>query len=172
MIRMLLPGEPWELTLNPQFCSWIPIKTAVAGGIKMEWLMRLRFKTILTAGMFIMMAGCAGAPIDKTMQAEELLGTAGFQLKMADKPEALERINRIPQKQVVRGMFKDREVYVWADAAGCKCYYLGSRKNFEEMVRIQQENRAQYRINLYDAQDNDPLWGNPADWEDDLLGWH
>jgi hypothetical protein len=38
------------------------------------------------------------------------------------------------------------------------------------MVQIQQENQAQYRINLYDAQNNDPLWGNGADWEDALLG--
>jgi hypothetical protein len=38
------------------------------------------------------------------------------------------------------------------------------------MEQIQRENQAQHRINLYDAQNNDPLWGNSADWEDDLLG--
>jgi hypothetical protein len=126
----------------------------------------------LTAAMVLIFSGCAGPPVDKALQAEELLGTAGFQLKMADKPGTLERISRIPQKQVVRGLIKDREVYVWADAAGCRCYYTGSWQNYERMLQIQQENRAQYRINLYDAQDNDPLWGNPADWEDDLLGRH
>lgn len=137
----------------------------------MRWLyiMRSALWGLAAVGSFLL-SGCAGTPVDKTLQAEELLGTAGFQLKMADQPATLGRISRIPQKQVVRGIIKDREVYVWADAAGCKCYYTGSRQNYEQMILVQQENRAQYRINLYDAQGHDPLWSNTADWEDDLLG--
>jgi hypothetical protein len=50
----------------------------------------------LTAITALIISGCAGAPVDKTLQAEELLGTAGFQLKMADKPATIERISRIP----------------------------------------------------------------------------
>jgi hypothetical protein len=131
---------------------------------------RLQKALILAAVAVLILAGCAGAPIDKTLQTEELLGTAGFQLKMADTPAKFERISRIPQKQVIRGMVKGREVYVWADAAGCRCYYAGTRQNYEQMVQIQQENRSQRYINLYDAQNNDPLWGDGADWEDALLG--
>jgi hypothetical protein len=126
----------------------------------------------LTAAIVSIISGCAVAPVDKTLQAEELLGTAGFQLKMADKPGTLERTSRIPQKQVVRGIDKDHEVYVWANAEGCKCYYTGTRQNYAQMLQIRQENQAQYRINLYDAQGNDPLWGNTTDGEDDLLGRH
>jgi hypothetical protein len=139
----------------------------------MSWLYIRRIERwkLAAAAVFII-SGCAGAPVDKTLQAEELLGTAGFQLKMADKPATLERISRIPQKQVVRGIIKDREVYVWADAAGCRCYYAGTRQNYEQMLQIRRENQAQYRIILYDAQGHDPLWSNTADWEDDLLGRH
>jgi hypothetical protein len=136
----------------------------------MEWLKRRRCPAVLAMTIILALAGCAGAPVDKTWQAEELLGTAGFQLKMADTPAKFERISRLPQKQVVRGMVKGRELYVWADAAGCRCYYAGTRQNYQQMVQLQQENRSQYRIDLYDAQDNDPLWGNGADWEDALLG--
>lgn len=136
----------------------------------MEWLKRMRILVILAPGMIMALAGCSGAPVDKTLQAEELLGTAGFRLKMADTQAKFERISRIPQKQVVRGMVKGQEVYVWADAAGCRCYYAGTRKNYEQMIQIQQENRSQHRIDLYDAQNDDPLWGNGADWEDALLG--
>ena len=131
-----------------------------------------RVASMLAATAVLISSGCAGPPVDKTLQAAELLGTAGFKLKMADKPAALERIGRLPQKQVVRGVIRDREVYVWADADGCRCYYTGTRENYERMAQIRQENQAQYRINLYDAQDNDPLWANTADWEDDLLGRH
>ena len=130
----------------------------------------MRGVSMFFAATVLLLAGCAGAPVDKTLQAEELLETAGFQLKTADTPAKFERISRIPQKQVVRGMVKGREVYVWADAAGCRCYYAGTRQNYEQMVQIQQEKRSQRYINLYDAQNNDPLWGDGADWEDALLG--
>lgn len=123
----------------------------------------------LAAGMTLAFAGCGAPPVDKTLQAEELLGTAGFQLKMADTQAKLERISRIPQKQVVRGTVKGREVYVWADAAGCRCYYSGTKQNYENLVQIRQENQSMYRINLYDAQHNDPLFVSD-DWEDALLG--
>ena len=136
----------------------------------MEWIKRLRIPALLVPGVIFALAGCAGAPVDKTLQAEELLGTAGFRMKMADTQAKFERISRIPQKQVVRGLVKGQELYVWADAAGCRCYYAGTRKNYEQMLQLQQENRSQQRIDLYDAQNDDPLWGNPADWEDALLG--
>ena len=136
----------------------------------MKWLKRMRILVILSPAMILALAGCSGAPVDKTLQAEELLGTAGFRLKMADTQAKVERIRRIPQKQVVRGMVKGQEVYVWADAASCRCYYAGTRENYEQLVQIQQENQSQHRINLYDAQGNDPLWGDGADWEDALLG--
>ncbi len=136
----------------------------------MEWIKRLSIPALLVSGTIFALAGCAGAPVDRTLQTEELLGTAGFRLKMADTPAKFERISRVPQKQIVRGLVKGQELYVWADAAGCRCYYAGTRENYEQMIRIQRENQSQHRIDLYDAQNNDPLWGNSADWEDALLG--
>lgn len=137
----------------------------------MGWVGNLHGPQMRAAILVIILAGCAGPPVDKTLQAEELLGTAGFQLMMADTPAKLERISRLPQKQVVRGMVKDREFYVWADAAGCGCYYTGTRQNYERVVQIQQESQSQRRINWYDAQDHDPFRAS-ADWEDELLGRH
>jgi hypothetical protein len=129
----------------------------------------VRMVMMLAMSLAMTLAGCAGPPVDKTLQAEELLGTAGFQLKMADTPAKLERVSSIPQKQVVRCRVKGREVYLWADAAGCRCYYAGTKQNYENLVQIRQENQSQYRINLYDAQNNDPLILS-GDWEDALLG--
>ena len=67
----------------------------------MKWLKRRQILVIVAAGMNLALAGCSGPPVDKTLQAEELLGTAGFQLKMADTPAKLERISRIPQQLVL-----------------------------------------------------------------------
>jgi len=132
----------------------------------MEWIQRIRIPAISAAGLIMLLAGCAGAPANKTFQAEEALAAAGFQLKMADTPAKLDRIRRMPQKQVVRGMIKDREVYLWADGEGCLCYYTGTRQNYEQLRHNQREEKADRRTDWYNAQHDDPLWQNPPDWDD------
>jgi hypothetical protein len=131
----------------------------------MECLKYLRILVILLPGLFMALAGCAGKPVNKVLQAEEALAAAGFQLKMADTPAKLERIGRIPQKKVVRAMIKDRDVYLWADAAGCRCYYSGTPQNYQKLLHNQQEAQAERRTYWYEAQHDDPLWFEPG-WDD------
>ena len=121
---------------------------------------------VWVAGLFLALGGCAGKPVNKTLQAEEALAAAGFQLKMAGTPAKLDRIRRMPQKQVVRAMIKDREVYIWADGEGCECYYVGTRQNDEQLRHNQREEKADRRIDWYNAQHDDPLWQTPPDWDD------
>jgi len=130
----------------------------------MEWLKQIRILVILAPGLILALAGCSGAPANKTLQAEEALVAAGFQLKMADTPVKVERISRIPQKKVVRAMIKDREVYLWADAAVCRCYYKGTRQNYEQLLQNQREEKADQHAYWYEAQHDDPLWLS-HDWE-------
>jgi len=131
----------------------------------MEWLKPIRILLILAPGLLTALAGCAGKPVNKTLQAEEALAAAGFQLKTADTPAKVERISRIPQKKVVRAMIKDREFYLWADEAGCRCYYKGTRRNYEQLRQNQREAKADQRIYWYEAQHDDPLWLS-HDWDD------
>ena len=131
----------------------------------MEWVKRIRILLILAPGLFMALSGCAGKHVNKTLQAEEALAAAGFQLKMADTPAKIERISGIPQKQVVRAMIKDREVYLWADAAGCRCYYKGTRQNYEQLLQNRWEVQTDRRTNWYLAQHDDPLWLSPS-WDD------
>jgi hypothetical protein len=117
------------------------------------------------------LAGCAGGPpVDKTLQAEVTLGTAGFTMKSVTTQAQGEKLAKLPQRQVVRFATAKGEVYVWADIAECRCFYTGTRKNYETLYELNKEARGQQRINWYDAQDNDPLWGSSSDWEDALLG--
>ena len=131
----------------------------------MKWLMRIRILVILAPGIFLALAGCAGKPVNKTLQAEEALAAAGFQLKMADTPAKVDRISRIAQKKVVRAMIKDREAYLWADAAGCRCYYVGTPQNYEQLRHNQREKKADQRTDWYNAQHDDPLWQSYG-WDD------
>ena len=131
----------------------------------MKWIKRIQALVMLAAEIFFAFTGCTTAPVNKTLQAEKALAAAGFQLKMADTPKKVERISRIPQKRVVRAMLKDREVYLWADAASCRCYYVGKRQNYEQLLQNQKENKAERRIYWYEQQHEDPLFLNP-DWDD------
>ena len=131
----------------------------------MEWFKPIRISVILVSGLILALAGCAGKPVNKTLQAEEALVAAGFQLKMADTPAKLERIRKIPQKQVVRVMIKDHEAYLWADAAGCRCYYKGTPQNNDQLRINQQEAKEAQRIDWYEEQHQDPLWLHRG-WDD------
>jgi hypothetical protein len=137
---------------------------ATKRGQQMEWLKQIRIVVILAPGLILALAGCSGAPANKTLQAEEALVAAGFQLKMADTPVKVERISRIPQKKVVRAMIKDREVYLWADAEVCRCYYKGTRQNYEQLLQNQSEEKADQHAYWYEAQHDEPLWLS-HDWE-------
>jgi len=131
----------------------------------MEWLKQFRILVLLAPGLFLALAGCAGKPVNKTLQAEEALVAAGFQLKMADTPAKIERIRRIPQKKVVRAMITEREVYLWADAAGCRCYYRGTPHNYKQLLQNQWQEKADQRADWYQAQHDDPLWFS-VPWDD------
>jgi len=131
----------------------------------MKWFKSIGFLWPLTAVLFMALAGCGGKPVNKTLQAEEALAAAGFQLKMADTQAKIDRISRISQKKVVRAMIKDREFYLWTDALGCRCYYKGTRQNYEQLLENQREEKADQRAYWYEAQHDDPLWFSPG-WDD------
>ena len=132
----------------------------------MQRLRRKEILMIMAAGLLVAFAGCTLAPpVDKNLKAEETLAAAGFQLKMADTQAKIERIRRIPQKRVVRAMIGKREVYLWADAEGCRCYYMGTHHDYTQLLENQWEKKEDQRTNWYEAQHDDPLWFAPG-WDD------
>jgi hypothetical protein len=132
----------------------------------MQWLKRIEILVILAGGLFVAFAGCTGKPpVNKTLKAEEALVAAGFQLKMADSQTKVERISGIPQKRVVRAMVGKQEVYLWADAEGCRCYYTGTRHDYTQLIENQWEKKTDQRSYWYEAQHDDPLWFVPG-WDD------
>jgi hypothetical protein len=126
-------------------------------------------RCVVVAGcglLALALVGCSGGPpVDKTLQAEVMLGTAGFTLKSVTSQVQGEKLAQLPQRKVVRFATSKGEVYVWADIPECRCFYTGTRKNYETLYELQKEARGQQRIYWYDAQDNDPLWAEPVDVE-------
>ena len=91
------------------------------------------FHTIALAAV-LTVAGCAGPPKDPTFQQMNALATAGFDLKMADTPAKLERIKKLPQLRLVQVEDKGRQVYVYTDAQGCQCLYLGDENAYRRLI--------------------------------------
>ena len=132
----------------------------------MRRLKRIGILVILAAGLLAAFGGCTLAPpVNKNLKAEEALAAAGFQLKMADTQAKIERISRLPQKRVVRAMVGKREIYLWADAEGCRCYYTGTHQDYTQLLDNQWEEKTDQRTYWYEAQHDDPLWFAPG-WDD------
>ena len=91
------------------------------------------FHTIALAAV-LTVAGCAGPPKDPTFQQMNALATAGFDLKMADTPAKLERIKKLPQLRLVQVEDKGRQAYVYTDAQGCQCLYLGDKNAYRRLI--------------------------------------
>lgn len=98
-------------------------------------------------------AGCAAPPPkDPTAQEENALATAGFNLKMADTPAKRELIQKLPQRRLAQGEVQGRQVYVWADAPGCQCWYSGHENAYRRLIDQRREQKIGQRSYWYQDQ--------------------
>jgi hypothetical protein len=83
------------------------------------------------------LAGCAsiGAP-----QTESTLAAANFTVKLADTPAKLAKLQALPQNKLFAKNRNGKVYYIYADAAGCRCLYIGNQAAYQQyqQVRIAQ----------------------------------
>ncbi len=85
--------------------------------------MRLLIATALVATLSL---GCAAMQRSEAIRTERVLAAAGFQMKMADTPEKLAKVQGMTQRKL-QPHDKDGEVFfVYADALECNCVYVGN----------------------------------------------
>jgi hypothetical protein len=91
-------------------------------------------------------AGCA-TPQQQVSQKEDLLAAAGFQIKLADTPQRLAAMKRLPPNKFVTRVVNGQPVYLYADPLVCRCVYFGTQQNWaayrQEMFAQQLANEAQ-----------------------------
>jgi len=73
---------------------------------------------------------------------ERLLTAAGFKKRPADTPEKLQHLEAMPQGKFFRQVKDGNIYYVYADAKGCRCLYLGQYDAWDRYYRLAQEARA------------------------------
>ena len=135
----------------------------------METTRKRMFHTIALATA-LTVAGCAGAPKDPpTLQHMMALGTAGFDLKMADTPAKLERIQKLPQLRLAQIEYKGRQVYVFTDAQGCQCLYAGDENAYHRLIIQARQQKRDQRSGWAQDQSKQSTYyykGEPVNWGD------
>ena len=111
------------------------------------------FHTIALAAA-LTVPGCAGPSKDPTFQQMNALAAAGFDFKLADTPAKLERINKLPQLRLAQVEHKGRQVYVYTDAQGCQCLYLGDEKAYRRLLDQPRQQKIDERAGWAQDQSN------------------
>ena len=72
----------------------------------------------------------------RTKRTEQLLATAGFQMKVADTPEKLANLNRVtPRRTLIAQERDNRLYYLYADPDLCKCLFVGTSTEYERALQ-------------------------------------
>lgn len=111
----------------------------------------------------------AKPPYQQTRSKTDLLLAAGFRQISATTPQQKARLQAMPQHLLFATARGPKVVYVYADAAGCGCFYAGNQEQYQAYQRI----AAQYRLaaeEITAAQLNESMdmgwdeWGEAGPW--------
>jgi hypothetical protein len=92
----------------------------------------------LAAG--IASAALAGCMTMGVQEKEGQLAAAGFIRQAADTPLKMTKLQGLPQNTMVAAQRKGHNVYIYADAAGCGCAFIGSDAAYQQYQQIRTAN--------------------------------
>ena len=105
----------------------------------------------------------------QTQSKTDLLLAAGFKQVVATTPQQKARLQAMPQHLLFATSRGTKVVYIYADAAGCGCFYAGNQQQYQAFQRIAAQNRlAAEEISA--AQLNESMdmgweeWGEAGPW--------
>ena len=82
------------------------------------------------AGLMLGVAGCASQQ-QQVSEKEDLLAAAGFQIRVANTPQRIAAMRRLPPNKFVTRVVNGSPVYQYADPLVCKCVYFGTQQNWD-----------------------------------------
>ena len=106
--------------------------------------------------------GCAAIRTHQTVETEQVLAAAGFQVKPADTPEKFAHLQTLTPRKVVRYTRDGQPQYVYADPETCRCLYVGDEKRYQRY----QELSLQKQIADEQLSEERTYWGPWGPW-----GW-
>jgi hypothetical protein len=90
---------------------------------------------IAVVGLAMAVSACAAT----TQRTESMLTQAGFRQIPADTAPKLSHLKTLPQRQLVQRTHQGQKYYVFADAEGCKCMYVGRDQQYQGFQRLAKE---------------------------------
>ena len=107
-------------------------------------------------------AALAGCMAMGAQEKEGQLAAAGFVRQQADTPQKMAKLQALPQNTIVFSQRKKGNVYIYADAAGCNCAFIGNDAAYQQYQ--QNSHSQQHRADARDDRDAEP-------GRRDGLGW-
>lgn len=121
---------------------------------------RLGLGTMMCIGVLTMTSVTAGASAQghKVSKKEGDFAAAGFVVRPANTPEREAMLSRLPEKKIVQRNRNGVVHYVYADAKGCNCLYVGDQKAFQVYNQRRQQKDTLNQIQLSNEEFSDPAW--------------
>jgi hypothetical protein len=104
---------------------------------------------------------CGGVQQKETVSLERALTASGFQMRLADTPEKLAKLEKLPQRKILQQEHDGKPLYLYADAEDCKCLYAGSQmayEKFQDLVAKQDEANEVAQAKALEPASTDPDW--------------
>lgn len=99
--------------------------------------MRINFRLFAMLLVFALaLVGCATVEKDTAMDIERLLAASGFQMRLADTPQKIDKIKTMTQRKLIRHQRNGTIDYIYADATDCKCLYAGTEKAYKKFKNL------------------------------------
>jgi len=122
-----------------------------------------KLTTLCALTGLLAVAGCASQQ-QLVGQKEDLLAAAGFQIRVADNPQRLAAMRRLPPNKFLTRIVNGQPVYLYADPLVCQCVYFGTQQNWaayrQEVLARQLADEAQMTAMM-----------NESAWEWSPWGW-
>ncbi len=92
--------------------------------------------SIFALMLILSFIACASTRESKMVEMEKLLTAAGFKMGVADTPEKLAELKKLPQHEIVPHEDGDTLIYIYADAKNCKCAYAGDEEAYKKYQKL------------------------------------
>ena len=84
----------------------------------------------------ISIIACAATRDSKIVDMQKLLTAAGFKMGVADTPQKLAELKKLPQRELVPREDGTKLVYIYADAQKCSCAFVGDEQAYQKYQKL------------------------------------
>jgi hypothetical protein len=113
----------------------------------------------------VMVVSCASTKGGQRAGMEKVLKSAGFKKAVADTPEKIDQLKKLPQRKIVSHQEGDKIFYIYADVAKCKCAYAGDEEAYSRYKKLAQNKEISEKESRAGARDQQ----RQMDWGDSSL---